>query len=621
MWFSMLLGLSLCAQPSEVAQIEVTPEHSYRIGELPLSLNVRALGSEGELLPRFCGPVKIEGQEQHSVELLGGVATITDDAPGNILKVWTPQLGEKSADLKLRSLPGWVSILPPLISILLAVLLREALLALFGGILVGALLIHGFNPLTAFLRTLDTHLLGQVADKGHAAIIMFTLALGGMSAVLSRSGGTKALVGWLSKRAKTRRAGMLSAWGAGLAVFFDDYANCMLVGSTLRPFTDKLKISREKLAYLVDSTAAPIATVALISTWVGYQLSLFEKHIPDRAPYDLFLDILPYSFYSLLTIAFVFMLAVTGRDFGPMAKAELRAASGKGLSRSGAQPLANSELMDLEPPAGTVPRSSNAIFPLLTIVATVAIGMYASGLATSPPGASLRSIVANADPNAVLLWAAFGGSLVAVLWARATQSLKISEALEAWLMGLRAMTMAILILILAWTIGSICQDYLSTGPWIMSQFAPSPRFLPVITFFVCALVAFATGSSFSTMAIVAPIAAPLAWAILPGSELPLAHVEGIRHATLAALLSGAVFGDHCSPISDTTVMSSMASAADHIDHVKTQAPYALSCAGVAAGVGFIPAGYGLSPWVSVGLGVSILFVLLRILGRRVPAGL
>ena len=305
MWFSMLLGLSLCAQPSEVAQIEVTPEHSYRIGELPLSLNVRALGSEGELLPRFCGPVKIEGQEQHSVELLGGVATITDDAPGNILKVWTPQLGEKSADLKLRSLPGWVSILPPLISILLAVLLREALLALFGGILVGALLIHGFNPLTAFLRTLDTHLLGQVADKGHAAIIMFTLALGGMSAVLSRSGGTKALVGWLSKRAKTRRAGMLSAWGAGLAVFFDDYANCMLVGSTLRPFTDKLKISREKLAYLVDSTAAPIATVALISTWVGYQLSLFEKHIPDRAPYDLFLDILPYSFYSLLTLSLI----------------------------------------------------------------------------------------------------------------------------------------------------------------------------------------------------------------------------------------------------------------------------------------------------------------------------
>lgn len=409
---------------------------------------------------------------------------------------------------------------------------------------------------------------------------------------------------------------MVVGWFTGLAIFFDDYANCLLVGNTLRPFTDKLKISREKLSYIVDSTAAPITSVALISTWVGYQLGLLEELIgKDENAYDWFLNMLPYGFYSFFTIFFVFAIAVSCRDFGPMLKAEIRAQSGKVL-RDGAKPLMDKELTEMSPVSDTNSHWSLAVFPIVGVILIVAIGLYVSGSASAGSDAGLRTIIASADSYAVLLWAAFGGSLIAAFYALARKNLNVSEAMEAWITGCKAMVIAVLILVLAWTIGDICKDYLQTGPWVIGQWVPSAHWIPAMTFVLCAVIAMATGSSFSTMAIVIPIAGPMAFAATAEVGFDPEIGESIRLATLSAVLGGAVFGDHCSPISDTTIMSSMSCAADHIDHVRTQAPYAITCGLTAILAGYIPAGFGVSPWVSMPIGMLAMAALIRFYGKR-----
>ena len=407
-------------------------------------------------------------------------------------------------------------------------------------------------------------------------------------------------------------------------MFFDDYANCLLVGNSVRPFTDKMRISREKLSYIVDSTAAPVSTIALISTWVGFQVDLLDKLPSGKSGYDIFLGLLPYSFYSLFTLAFVFFIAWTVRDFGPMLRAERRAFKTGQVLRPGAKPLMDPELSEMQAAQPTGGHWITAVLPIVSIVVLVMIGLYYSGhkaLGDAASGANLRAIVGSADSYAVLLWASFGGSVIAMAVALWKRTMTASESVEAWLAGAKAMAMAIFILVLAWTLGDICKNHLLTGPWLISQVDPSPALLPVITFVISAVIALATGSSFSTMAIVIPIAGPLVWAATGGDVSVATDAEWtIRYATMAAVLSGAVFGDHCSPISDTTIMSSMSAASDHVDHVRTQSPYAFVCAGVAAFCGFIPAGFGVSPWISLPVGLLACFLIVRFVGKPVDDG-
>ena len=624
----VLVAMFACPPPDALDRFEVEATRSYQVGDLPIDLVVTAVDRDGKTVTDYCGAAQLTGVARPEVAGLTPIAQ-TPPFQAGVAKLEgvvliAPEVGVSAGPARglyvpdLRRLPGVLSILPPLFAILIAIASRQALMALLGGIWLGALFIHDYNPLTALLRTFDTYLPRTFLDPGHAAIIFFTVALGGMVGVLSRSGGTRSLVDIISRRARTRRSGMVASWAAGLVVFFDDYANCVLVGGTLRPLTDRLRISREKLSYIVDSTAAPVATIALVSTWIGYQVGLLDDLFGNG--YDLFLDILPYSFYSFFTIAFVFGVAVTRRDFGPMLRAERRAAGGEVL-RPGAQPLMDRELTEMDASAA---HGSwvNAVLPIASVILFVVVGLYVSGrYNVADPDAGMREIISAADSYAVLLWASFGASLVAVVTVRVTRALRFGEALEAWVTGAKSMLIAIMILVLAWAIGAICQEHLQTGPWVLSQLHPDPQWLPVITFLACAFIAFATGTSFSTMAIVLPIAGPMAWALTgAASGLDPGVVSAIRHATLSAVLGGSVFGDHCSPISDTTIMSSMASASDHVDHVRTQLPYALASALAAALIGYIPAGFGVSPLVSLPIGLLALAGLLFALGRRADAG-
>ncbi|HPF70812.1 MAG TPA: Na+/H+ antiporter NhaC family protein [Candidatus Krumholzibacteria bacterium] len=520
---------------------------------------------------------------------------------------------------------GWLSVLPPVLAIALALATRQVVVALVLGVYTGALVVTG-DPFHAFLRLGDTYLTDAVADRSHAAILVFTTILGGMVGVLSRSGATEGVVHWLSGRVGGRRGGMVSTAVMGTVIFFDDYANTLLVGATMRPLTDRLRISREKLSWLVDSTAAPVTTVAVISTWVGFEVGLIQDAMArmgaDQGAYGFFVRSIPYSFYPLLTIAFVYMVSLSGRDFGPMLAAEERALQRGQVLRPGARPASDVDELTSQAASDLAPAHPFlAGLPILLVIVVTALGIYfggrqaarAAGLAEP----TLREILNNADSFAVLTWAALTGAVSAIVLVVGRRRLSLTDALEGWVQGARSMVIAMTILVLAWSMSAVC-DALGTAPFLVevAKQVLSARLLPAVVFVLAAAVSFATGTSWGTMAILMPLVYPLGIELPASAGLagPLAH--GIHLAAVSAVLAGAVFGDHCSPISDTTILSSLATGSDHVDHVRTQLPYALVVAFAALLLGYLPAGWGMSPWLGLGLGaLALLIVVLRV-GRR-----
>ncbi len=523
---------------------------------------------------------------------------------------------------------GWLSVLPPLLAIILALAARQVILALLLGVWLGAAILEGGNPVTAFLRLGDTWLVDALADRDHAAIVLFSTVLGGMVGVLSRSGGTEGVVRLLSRRVRGRRGGQVLTAGLGTAVFFDDYANTLLVGNAMRPLTDRLRISREKLAYLVDSTAAPVATVAVISTWVGFEVGLIQDamtrlDLPGTG-YAFFLRSLPYSFYPLLTLFFVYLVALGGRDFGPMAAAERRAAATGAVLRPGAEPALDADALAPRSDAGPAP-ASLALVPLGVVGLAVVAGLMWSGAqslrAAGLPIGSLRALLDAADSLSVLMWASLAGSMAAAAMSVGTRRLDLRATLAAWLDGARAMLIAMVILVLAWALGAVCAA-LGTGPWLVeaTRGVLSAHLLPTFSFLLAAVISFATGTSWGTMAVLMPIVFPLGTALPEAAGLDVAGAEIVLLASVRAVLAGSVFGDHCSPLSDTTIMSSMASGSDHVDHVRTQFPYALTVGVTAVVVGYLPAGWGAPPWLSLVAGMLLLTAWMRLRGRTSPVG-
>jgi len=580
------------------------------------SVTVRAMTADGTMLV-----------EQRAG---GGTAVLKDLTVASAEQLpLEVRAGAASATVSPRLLPGGVTILPPLIAILLALLTHEVVASLFLGVWLGCLFLVGYNPLSALLLTVSRYGRDALANPDHAAIIIFSLLLGGMVGVLTRMGATTAIVEAVRPFATSARRGQFAAWLAGLAIFFDDYSNALIVGNTMRPVTDRLKVSREKLAYIVDSTAAPVSAIVFVSTWVGFEISLIGDGLSIGAasgaaaatisPFGIFLNSVPYLFYPIIALALVAVLIAFKRDFGPMLAAERRAREGGGVFRPGAQLTGGSD--DLQAADGVHSRWWTAAVPVLIVVVTVIVGLIHTGRRALPSGgASWREIFGAADPFVPLLWGSLLGCVAAILIAVMGRKLKLQQAIDAWITGIRSMLLAIVILLLAWSLGAVTES-LNTATFlsaVLSARLPA-GFLPSAVFIVGALVSFATGSSWGTMAILFPLAVPLSLQMGAVADPAAGAAYGLLLATVAAVMGGALFGDHCSPISDTTILSSMASGCDHVDHVRTQLPYALLVAGVAVVLGSIPAGYGVSPWISLAVGLAVMAGVVRYVGQPVDA--
>jgi Na+/H+ antiporter NhaC len=509
---------------------------------------------------------------------------------------------------------GALALIPPVLAIVLAIATRQVVVSLFLGIWAGATILAGWNPLQGLLDTFSTFLVEKsLADTWNMGIIVFCLVIGGMVGVIGKLGGTKAIAQAVVRRAKSSRTTMFSTVIMGIIMFFDDYANTMIVGNTMRPITDEEKISREKLAYIVDSTAAPVSSMAPVSTWIAMELGLIAAGLEsinvEANSLMVFLQTVPFRFYSLFALALVIILIVTRSDYGPMYKAEMRAKRTGQVYEPGSSPMI-AEDEDILPDEGVQGSVWDAALPIIVFVLVTVFGLYYNGYEA---GKSIIDSFGDADASVVLTWSAFIGSIVAVLMGVLRRSLSLGKAIDAWVGGIKSMVIAVIILSLAFALKSVISD-MQLAEWLVNatEGILSGRILPLLVFIVAMLVAFSTGTSWGTNSILMPLVIPIA-AGVGGAE---GIITPTIIASIGAVLTGAVFGDHCSPISDTTILSSMASGSDHISHVKTQIPYAVTAALVAGIVGFVPAGFGAPVWLLLPIGIAILVLVVRILGKR-----
>lgn len=523
------------------------------------------------------------------------------------------------AETEQRAIAAWLSIVPPLLGILVALFLRSVIPALFLGVWVGAWLLTGLSMIglgTSLLAVFDDHVRDALVDRDHAAIILFSLMIGGMVGIIFKNGGMEGIVAHAVRWARTPQRAQLATAGLGTALFFDDYSNTLVVGNAMRPVTDRLNISREKLAFLVDATAAPVACIALITTWVGYEVGLIDAAIRnlegfDESAYFLYVRSIGYSFYPLLMLLFVYLVAASGRDFGSMAKAEQRARGGHLASPDNVQ-MEMSESRDLHPDDSVPRRAFNGITPILVLIVGVILGLLATG-----EGDTLMDVIGSADPYKALMWASLVAALVAGTSTLVQRILTLEETVMAWYAGMKMMFLAMIVLVLAWALASLTEA-LHTADFLVSILGDAIPIglVPFSVFMIAALTAFATGTSWGTMGILVPVVVPLTWAILQANSAADPSHFHIMYSAIACVLSGAVWGDHCSPISDTTILSSMSSRCNHIDHVTTQMPYASVVGACAVGLGTIPAGFGLPWWIALLIAAAGLILFTFAVGRQ-----
>ena len=627
---SLLAGACTPPMPSDTVETFAVdwPARRLWVGASNVDgIKITAVDANGQRVQTASGAVSITGlgPSESSFVLVDGQVALDDVAI--TIDVITVSNDIITAKIPVPTIGGPLSLLPALLAIMLALVTRQVLLSLLGGIVLGAGLIY-YSLGAAFPRALDL-IVGAAADTDHMKIIIFTMLMGGLVGLITANGGTMGVVDAVARRARTVRSGSIATWAMGLLVFFDDYASSLVIGTTMRPVTDRLRISREKLSYIVDSTAAPIASLAVISTWIGYEVSLLADAMKaagiERDAYEVFLSGLSSRFYQIYALAFVLIVAWLGRDFGPMLTAERRARRDGTVLRPGAEPLLDASLLeDSERLKDTKPRLSLALIPLVVLLATVLTVLVGTGLDAAgddPDGfrtATSRGLVgwlgfilSNAASYDALVYGGATSSGVALAASVGVGVFSVKDGLQAFIRGLQAMLMAVLVLCLAWSIGKV-MELLYAGPYVAQLIGDSvPTWsLSTLAFLLAAVMAFATGTSWGTMAILFPITIPVV-----ALHMDTPGFETVLLGTSSAVLAGAVFGDHCSPISDTTVLSSIASAADLLDHTRTQAPYAILCAMAAIFLGYIPYGLGVPAWMMVIVGLVALVAFLRIVGR------
>ena len=528
---------------------------------------------------------------------------------------------------------GILTLLPPLVAIGLAFITKETILSLFLGVFVGEfmLCVNDLNIIStiinAFLK-LGAQVISCMADPWNAGIILQCLLIGGVIQLVTKMGGAKALADAFAKRANTPRKAQLFTWMLGLCVFFDDYANSLIVGPIMRPVMDKLKVSRQKLAFVVDATAAPVAGIAIISTWIGLEISLIAAGFKSVGAtnitgFGIFLQTIPYRFYNIFILIFIVISALTLYEFGPMKKAEQEA-----RNRTEIEKVAEAPGFDeVKPVEGIKLSVWNAIIPIGTLIVGALLAFYWSGytailggqdqalitlMKTAP--LSFKGVfeaLSASDASVALFQAALLASIVAIVMAVGEQILSIEDAISEWIGGMKTIVITGVILLLAWSLGGVIGE-IGTADYLVGVLSGSiPQFIvPTLVFVLGALISFATGTAYGTMSILMPLAIPLGWAVSTGDmNFTIVCTSGV--------LTGAIFGDHCSPISDTTILSSMGTSCNHIDHVQTQIYYAVFVACIAIFIGYIPAAFGVPWFVCIPAGIVVMFVGLKILGEKV----
>lgn len=499
---------------------------------------------------------------------------------------------------------GWLGVLPVLVAIGLSVITKEVLLSLLIAVIVGSVIVflEGGLPDSYFFgveKAFDLYILNAASDVDHMSVVLFSLLISGMVSVLKHTNGMGGIVHWVGKFAKTKRSAMFTTYFMGIVVFFDDYANTLVVGNTMRTITDKFNISREKLAYIVDSTAAPIACVALVSTWIGYEVQLIDEGIINNGlesivgtGYSSFLKSISYSFYPLLTLVFIFLLILLKRDFGEMLKVEI-----------------NHKKVNffIEEPSIITPLYKGVI-PILVLILVSFFGIYVTG-----EGETFMRHIQSGNSYKGLIWGSTSAIAITVL-INFKSGLK--NIIDWILKGFEDLLPAIMILILAWALNGVLKD-LGLGSFLGGLLINSGidfQWIPLITFLLSSIIAFSTGSSFSTMSILFPIVISISTTYILNN--PSGEIISIFYCSLASVLSGAVLGDHCSPISDTTILSSMATGCEHISHVQTQLPYALTVGGISVIMIVLSSVFLVPSIVLFILSILLSYLIIRIVGKE-----
>ncbi|KAJ3074492.1 hypothetical protein HK102_005780, partial [Quaeritorhiza haematococci] len=530
----------------------------------------------------------------------------------------------------IQVIPGFTTIIPIFVTLSLSFATRQVLLSLWCGVFLSSTIINGGNVFFGFLRTIDKYMVGALAGNDHAKGILFTWFLTGMLGLILRSGGAQGLARAVGKVIKDRWSAQWATFGLGCLIFFDDYTSALVVGSNMRIITDLTFLSHEKLAFLVHATSSGPASIAPMSSWIGFELLLIQENLPegffDRpgadSPFNLFMKTIPTRFFPILLLATCVSLIAFKKDFGPMLYAERRAHRFKKLMPDGDLVSASESGEEtMSGPEGKPQRWYNAVLPIVVMVTGTTVGLFVTGyynvLHRTPPGKepdlSPSNIVGNGASFDSLAWSSFFALVFTIILYLAQRLMTYRMIMTNLILGIKDITESLLILALAWSIGTAFQE-LQVARYIVGSLGTSisPGGLPALVFVISCIISFSTGTSWGTMSIVFPLALPLADSIGGGEERIIIQ-------TISAILTGSIFGDQCSPISDTSILSSLSSRISVQRHVETQLPYAIMVAGTSLFVS-IPAGYGVWPgYVSLLIGIVLCAALVWLLGTRVES--
>ncbi len=544
--------------------------------------------------------------EEELADYTTAATTFIDGYSDNVGGDGFDQNLQKALDAKKNEIPPyatWLALLPPLIAIILALITKEVYSSLFIGILAGALMYANFN----FAGTID-HLfvdgfIASIADSYNIGILLFLVVLGAIVSLMNKSGGSAAFGRWASKHIKSKIGAQLATICLGVLIFVDDYFNCLTVGSVMRPVTDKFKVSRAKLSYLIDATAAPICIIAPISSWAAAVAGFVSED--QIGGLELFIKAIPYNFYALLTIIAMVAMVVMKLEFGPMKKHEKNAEGGDLFSCE-----ANEMIEQLEESANDKKGSVwDLVAPVLVLIASCVLGLIYSGGFFSEGSDAYHQFIgafSGADASVGLVYGSFGGLIFSIIYFMIRRVLKFNECMEAIPEGFKAMVPAIMILCCAWTLKTMTDSLgakIFIAEFVRNNASAYINLLPAIVFLIAVGLSFSTGTSWGTFGILIPIVL----AIFGGSIS-----NEVCIIAISACMAGAVCGDHCSPISDTTIMSSAGAQCNHLKHVSTQLPYALLVAGVSF-VSYIVAGFVRNVWISLPIAIVLMLVTLVVI--------